>query len=132
MNAFRAETENYSYSMKASRDEISEPFSSRWYRQDVVIYEKMSDTDLKKLPKDSIIIFRIGGQLVAHRVINVIQENGVVRYKTKGDFNNTSDSNLVDIDQIIGVYRFHIKYIGFPSVWLNDFFNEEKSVVETK
>ena len=33
------ETENYSYSMKASRDEISEPFSSRWYRQDVVIYE---------------------------------------------------------------------------------------------
>ena len=111
---------------------VSNSMKPTYTRGDVVIYEKMSDTDLKKLPKDSIIIFRIGGQLVAHRVINVIQENGAVRYKTKGDFNNTSDSNLVDIDQIIGVYRFHIKYIGFPSVWLNDFFNEEKSVVETK
>ena len=48
------ETENYSYSMKASRDEISEPFSSRWYRQDVVIYEnkqgtRISDDGLRKV-----------------------------------------------------------------------------------
>lgn len=111
---------------------VSNSMKPTYTRGDVVIYEKMSDNDLKKLPKDSILIYRIGGQLVAHRVVNVIEENGTIKYQTKGDYNNTSDNNLVSIDQIIGVYRFHIKYIGYPSVWLNDFFNEEKSVVETK
>lgn len=111
---------------------VSNSMKPTYTRGDVVIYEKMSDNDLKKLSKDSIIIYRIGGQLVAHRVVSVIEENGTIKYQTKGDYNNTSDNNLVSIDQILGVYRFHIKYIGYPSVWLNDFFNEEKSVVETK
>lgn len=111
---------------------VSNSMKPTYTRGDVVIYEKMSDNDLKKLSKDSILIYRIGGQLVAHRVVSVIEENGTIKYQTKGDYNNTSDNNLVSIDQILGVYRFHIKYIGYPSVWLNDFFNEEKSVVETK
>ena len=101
-------------------------------RGDAIIYEKLSDTDLKKIEKNSIILYRIDNQSVAHRVVNVIQENGSVKYQTKGDNNNAPDMDLVDPSQIQGVYVFHIKYIGYPSVWLNDLFNHQEAKVETK
>ena len=101
-------------------------------RGDVLVFEKMSKDDLKKLPENSIIVYRVGNQFVAHRIIKVIENNGVVSYQTKGDNNNAPDSLLVETEQIQGVYRFHIKYVGFPSVWLNDYFNNETAKVETK
>ena len=101
-------------------------------RGDVVIYKKMSDSELKNISINSIIIYTIGDQNIAHRVINMIQKNDNVLYQTKGDYNNAPDINLVGIDQIKGVYIFHIKYIGFPSVWLYDYFNNEDARVEIK
>lgn len=101
-------------------------------RGDVLIYEKFDESYLKNLEKGSIIIYRIGNQTVAHRVVNVIQENGETLYQTMGDNNNAPDVKYVKVSQIEGVYRFHIKYIGYPSVWLHDFFNEQEAIVETK
>ena len=60
---------------------------------------------------------------LAHRVVNVIRQNETVKYQTKGDNNNAADMNLVETEQIQGVYVFHIKYLGFPSIWLYDYFN---------
>ena len=101
-------------------------------RGDIIIYEKFEESNLKNLEKGSIIIYRIGNQSVAHRVVNVIHENGETLYQTMGDNNNAPDTKYVKVSQIQGVYRFHIKYIGYPSVWLNEFFNEQEAVVETK
>ena len=101
-------------------------------RGDIIIYEKFEESYLKNLEKGSIIIYRIGNQSVAHRVVNVIHENGETLYQTMGDNNNAPDTKYVKVSQIQGVYRFHIKYIGYPSVWLNEFFNEQEAVVETK
>lgn len=111
---------------------VSNSMLPTYSRGDVIIYEKMSSDDLKKLEKNSIIVYRVENQMVAHRVVNVIQDNGTIKFQTKGDNNNGPDTDLVAINQIVGVYRLHLKYIGYPSVWLNDFFNDEEAVVETK
>ena len=60
-----------------------------------------------------------------HRIVNKIEGNNTL-FETRGDNNNESDSELVQIDQVKGVYIFHIKYIGYPSLWLYDYFNLEK------
>lgn len=101
-------------------------------RGDVIVYEKIKDSDLKNIDKNSIIIYRIGNQLIAHRVVNVIKENGKTYYQTKGDNNNAVDSNYVKPENVIGIYKIHIKFIGYPSIWLSEFFNGEEAKVETK
>ena len=36
------------------------------------------------------------------------------------------------IEQISGMYVFHVKYIGFPSIWLYEYFNNKDAKVEIK
>lgn len=111
---------------------LTNSMSGTYNRGDVLIYQKLTDDELKKIPLYSIIVYSIGDQYIAHRVVSIIKENNNVYYKTKGDNNNVSDKILVYPNQIKGVYTFHIKYIGFPSVWLHDYFNSENTNIEIK
>ena len=100
-------------------------------RADVVIYKKINEKQLQEIPNGSIIVYSINNQNIVHRVVNIIKENEIM-YQTKGDSNNVADRNLVKINQIKGIYVFHIKYIGFPSVWLYEYFNSDGAKVEIK
>ena len=112
---------------------VSNSMQPSFSRGDVLVYVKLSGDDLKSIKNNSIIVYSIDNQNIAHRVVEVIQnDNGSVSYRTKGDNNNSPDSQLVETNQIKGVYVLHIKYVGFPSVWLHDFFNHEQAVVETE
>ncbi len=102
---------------------VSNSMSPTFNRGDVVIFKKMNNEELKEISKNSIIIYRIEEQNIAHRIIDIKQERGIVEYRTKGDRNNVADKKFVQIKQIKGLYVFHIKYIGFPSVWLYEFLN---------
>ena len=104
---------------------ISSSMFPLFNRGDVVIYKDLSDSELKQIKENSIIIYKIGNQNIAHRVVNRIEENNTVFYQTKGDSNNVADSKLVSINQIQGIYICNIKYIGFPSIWLYEYFNKE-------
>ena len=54
------------------------------------------------------------GQLtVTHRIIDVKIENGKYYYTTKGDNNNTADTNPVFQDDVIGKVIFVIPKVGF-------------------
>ncbi len=103
---------------------LSNSMMPQFSRGDVVIFKKINDTELKKIPINSIIIYTIGEKNIAHRVVDKIENDGTVLYQTKGDKNNTPDGDLVAINQIKGVYVFNIKYIGYPSVWLYEYFNQ--------
>lgn len=92
-------------------------------RGDVVIYEKVSDNALKNIENNSIIIYNSDGKYVVHRVIDRWLDGNEVLYLTKGDANNGDDGIPVKANQIIGVYKLHAKFVGYPSVWLNDLFN---------
>ncbi len=105
---------------------LSNSMTPTFNRGDVLIYKKLNEDELKKIPKTSIIVYSIGEQNIAHRIVEVIKEKDTILYRTKGDHNNASDLNLVKTDQIKGIYMFHIKYIGYPSVWLYDYFNSEE------
>ncbi len=84
-------------------------------RGDVVIYKREENI----LPGD-IIVFKYKSQVIVHRVVSINEY-----YVTKGDANNSIDYIKVKKEDIKGVYQFHIKYLGYPSIWLNEFFTME-------
>lgn len=62
---------------------------------DVVIVKKE-----KELKEGDIISYRKGKSVITHRITSIIEENGEKIYKTKGDNNNTEDSEQI-INEII-------------------------------
>ena len=94
---------------------LSNSMNPTFRRGDVVIYKKEKEI----LPGD-IIVFKYENQIIVHRVVS-INEN----YITKGDANNDIDYIKIEKEDIKGVYQFHIKYLGYPSIWLNEFFTKE-------
>lgn len=72
---------------------------------------------IKKVPEDKIAVgdiisFQQNGIIVTHRVIDIIYEDGVKKYQTKGDNNNAPDKQLVSYQQIEGKFQFKIKHFG--------------------
>lgn len=46
-----------------------------------------------------------GTSVVTHRVIELVTENGVTKWRTRGDNNNTEDRELVPMDNLVGVWQ---------------------------
>ena len=86
---------------------------------DAVIYESYNDQALKT---DDIIAFNKNNAIIVHRIIEVTNINGEVRYYTKGDANDSADSGYVTESQIVGVIKMKIKYMGYPSLWVRTLF----------
>ena len=94
------------------------------YKNFVIVSGSMEPTIMKKdaifikeVPKseinvNDIISFNEDDVVVTHRVIEIINEDGITKYKTKGDNNNSADRNLVTYDQIEGKYQFKINQFG--------------------
>ena len=100
---------------------LSNSMSPIFHRGDVVIYRKVNKDNIENINENDIIIFENSNQTIVHRVNSIINNNGTIYFQTKGDSNNTPDSNLVSENEVKGVYIMHIKYVGFPSVWLYEF-----------
>ena len=83
---------------------------------DVVIIQKCNVNDVTV---GDIIQYKLEGYTVVHRVIQKNQNDGRVTFITKGDNNNSPDSDPVTEDQLIGKAIFKIKYIGYPAIWLH-------------
>ena len=111
---------------------LSNSMNPVFYRGDVVIYRKVDNNKLKNIKKYNIIVYSKDGQAVVHRVVDKYIKDGETYFITKGDANISNDLNPVSESQVIGVYQLSIKYIGYPSVWLNQIFNYEKPNVEIK
>jgi hypothetical protein len=43
-------------------------------------------------------------------------------FKTKGDNNNAIDYFDVQGYNVLGKVIYKVKYIGYPTIWINDFF----------
>lgn len=46
-----------------------------------------------------------GTSVVTHRVIELVMEDGVTKWRTRGDNNNTEDRELVPMDNLVGVWQ---------------------------
>ena len=91
---------------------------------DVAIYKSIGDY---KPQVDDVLVFKKDNRVIIHRIIEVvdINENEQVYY-TKGDANEAADGYPIPRSDIIGVVKGKIKYIGLPSVYLNEFISKKK------
>ena len=105
---------------------LSNSMSPVLEKGDVVIYKKLNEDEIKDLEINSIILYRAQDRNIMHRIVYKTGEGENTKFETKGDNNNKSDAKLVQIGQIKGKYVCHIKYIGYLSVWLYDYFNLER------
>ena len=53
-----------------------------------------------------------GTSVVTHKVIEVLNENGKISWRTRGIANNADDSLPVPADKLVGVYRSRIPGLG--------------------
>lgn len=87
---------------------------------DMVVIERLSDDEKNKLKEGDIIAFNMDNKVVVHRIIKKYNTSRGVFYNTKGDNNNSPDGYLLDIDNIVGLEKFKIRYIGYPTVAIFD------------
>lgn len=82
------------------------------YHTGSVIYVKSADAD--SLKEGDVITFCLSGKTVAtHRIIEVVEEDGNVQYRTKGDANDVADGSLVKPANVIGTPIFSIPFMGY-------------------
>ena len=66
-----------------------------------------------KLKVGDVITFMQGKTVVTHRIIEIItDQNGKLQFRTKGDANNTEDTELVSESNLVGIYRGRIPKVG--------------------
>lgn len=106
----------FSYKMIAIGSDSMNPI---YYRGDAVIYQK---TDAQNIKKGDILVFEYNSSVITHRVVNIINNGGTLYFQTKGDNNEKADLELVNEDNVLGKVRYIVKYVGYPTVWLNEKF----------
>lgn len=87
---------------------------------DATIFESFSNQ--MKIKKGDIIIFEKNKLQVIHRVVEIKNINGTIRYYTKGDANKARDKGYVTSKDIKGISKLRIKYIGYPTIWVKEIF----------
>lgn len=85
---------------------------------DAIIYRKVKDID--ELSIGDIIAFKKSDAVITHRIVNITSSGKVL--KTKGDNNNSVDYFDVGMSDVLGKVEYKIRYIGYPTIWINEFF----------
>ena len=93
-------------------------------RGDAVIYKKTKAKDVKI---GEIIAFKKDGRIITHRVINKKKNEADYTFITKGDANNAPDSSRVEEKELLGVVKYRIKYLGYPTLWFNDLYTGKET-----
>lgn len=52
-------------------------------------------------------------ETTTHRISSISEQDGIQIYSTKGDANNSLDSQIVTKSQIVGKYQFSIRFLGY-------------------
>lgn len=90
---------------------------------DVIIIRKANEKEKLQIKKGEILIFKYDKKIISHRVYDVIKRDGNVYFRTKGDNNDQLDAAIIKTSDVIGTLKYRIKYIGLPSVWLQELFD---------
>ena len=98
----------------------SESMAKKIDKGDIIVYENYDD---QKIEVGDVIVFEKNNILIIHRVVDIKNVNNKLRYFTKGDANRMLDEDYVTTDEINGISLFKIKYLGYPTIWINDIFS---------
>lgn len=78
-------------------------------KDDVIIIKKAKENELNV---GNIITFKVDGEVITHRIIDIENNNKQVSYITKGDNNNIEDETPVNYEDIEGKEILVIPYFG--------------------
>lgn len=76
---------------------------------DAIITKEVTQDEIKL---NDIISFHQGKIITTHRVIEIIEIDGVKKYRTKGDHNKLPDKQLVSYEEIEGKVQFKSNILG--------------------
>ena len=88
---------------------LSGSMETEIYSGDVAV---VKEVDISKVKENDIIAFKEDNVIITHRVIDIANENGTIKYKTKGDNNNVEDNGYVLAEQVEGKYQFKVRRLG--------------------
>lgn len=92
------------------------------YHTGSLIYVK--EVDYKEIEPGQVITFMLDEDTVAtHRVVEVVpdeEDSAVLRYRTKGDANDSEDGSLVHYKNILGTPVFTIPYLGYLANYIQN------------
>lgn len=90
---------------------------------DAIVFEQ-TEHHGEPIKVGDIVIFVKNNKQWVHRIIDIKNVNGTTRYTTKGDANKQEDEGYITDSDIIGVCKFRIPNIGYPTVWINEAFSK--------
>lgn len=76
---------------------------------DMIIVKEVKQDELKV---NDIISFQDDEAITTHRIKEIVNKDGIIQYKTKGDNNNVEDKGTVTFEKIEGKYQFKINKFG--------------------
>ena len=92
---------------------LTDSMSPKIKSGDLIIIKEIDPTTLEV--GDVITFFDPAGNgqtTVTHRIINIETIDGVLKFETQGDYNNTPDRLLVEAEAVIGIYKFRIPIVA--------------------
>ncbi len=89
---------------------LSGSMETKIHKGDLIITKII---DPKTLKINDVIAFRDAENTVTtHRIIDIVEDDGETYFITKGDNNNTQDENLVEYNDVEGLYLTRIPNVG--------------------
>ena len=88
---------------------------------DVVIVNKKDWEKQNSLRPGEVLAYRKDNMVICHRIIQVVRSGQEVFYVTKGDNNEVADTLMVKRSQIVGIVKYKVRYVGYPTVLLNGY-----------
>ena len=91
---------------------------------DVIVLKVMKNEEARKIKKGDVLVYNHDNKIIVHRVIKKSNNGETISFKTKGDYNNAKDSWTVKQEDVIGIVKFRIRWVGMPTVALNELLNK--------
>ena len=88
------------------------------HRGDAVIYD--SHIDINDLNVGDVLVFRKDSKVVVHRIIEIKNIEGERIFYTKGDNNNGPDGYPITQEDVLGLCKKRIRFIGIVSVHISE------------
>ena len=94
-------------------------------RGSIVFIEKVETDEVLPLVQEGEVIHFLAGRMeIIHRVMEFRYNAAGERvYITKGDANSQADGAPVETEQVLGICRSYIPYIGWPVIIINSIFS---------
>ena len=97
----------------------TESMTGELNKGDAALFERYDD---QIIAEGQVIVFEKNKSMIIHRVIKIEKINGVIRYYTQGDANDSRDSGFITNSNIVGLVDYKIPYVGYPTIWVRSLF----------